>query len=98
MSEIKITVDDVILCANEIRKYNNKLDEVLSFVKKTMNDLNAVWESDASKTLQERFNQFALRFIDESEEIENYARYLDYTASSYDSLETTLNNNASSFE
>ncbi|MBR3266158.1 MAG: pore-forming ESAT-6 family protein [Erysipelotrichaceae bacterium] len=97
MDNIRITLPEVSETASQIRNYNSNLDEILSFVSKTMNELNSIWESDGQEMLLSRFQRFATRFIDESEVIESYARFLDSTVSDYDSLESTIVANASSF-
>ena len=97
MDNIRITLPEVSETASQIRNYNSSLDEILSFVSKTMNELNSIWESDGQEMLLSRFQRFATRFIDESEVIESYARFLDSTVSDYDSLESTIVANASSF-
>ena len=97
MDNIRITLPEVSETASQIRNYNSTMDEILNFVSKTMNELNSIWESDGEEMLLSRFQRFATRFIDESEVIESYARFLDSTVSDYDSLESTIVANASSF-
>ena len=98
MDNLKISLPEVSAAASQIRHYNSNLDETLSYVNKMMNELNSIWLSEGEETLLSRFQKFAQKFIDESEIIENYARFLDDTVSSYDSLESTIVANASHFE
>ena len=98
MEEIRITLPEVSESAAQIRRLNGALDEILAHVSRTMNDLNSVWMSDGQETLLSRFRRFAVRFLDESEVIESYARFLDRTVSDYDSLESTIVANASNFD
>ncbi|MBR0462291.1 MAG: pore-forming ESAT-6 family protein [Erysipelotrichaceae bacterium] len=98
MEDIRITLPEVSNCAASLRNINAGLDEVLSTINRMMMDLNAVWKGTAGETIVERFQKFSARFIDESETIEEYAKFLDYTVSSYDSLESTITANASNFE
>jgi len=98
MDQLKISLPEVSASASQIRQYNANLDETLSYVNKIMNELNSVWLSDTEETLLSRFQNFAQKFINESEIIENYARFLDDTVSSYDSLESAMNANAGNFE
>ena len=98
MENIRITLSKVSGAATAIRNINSNMDDVLNNVKKMMNDLSGVWKGTAGETIVRRFNKFATKFIDESETIEEYAKFLDYTVSSYDSLESTLTSNASNFE
>ena len=96
--QISITLPEVTNVASQIRVINANLDEVLGFVNKQMNELNSVWLSEGAETIISRFQKFAGRFLDESETIEEYAKFLDYTVSSYDSLESTITANAASFD
>lgn len=98
MEEIRISLPELSDTASQMRNYNSTLDEILSFVKKTMNDLQAVWDSDGENTLLTSFNKFSAKFIEESEVIESYARFLDDTVNNYDSLESTIVSNASNFD
>lgn len=98
MDKIKITLPEVSSSASNIRSINASLDEVLSNITKHMNDLSSVWQGTAGETIVSKFQKFTRKFMDESETIEEYAKFLDYTVSSYDSLESTLTSNASSFE
>ena len=98
MEDIRITLPEVSNAATTLRNINTNLDEILSNVSKMMLDLNVVWKGTAGETIVTRFQKFANRFIDESETIEEYAKFLDYTVSSYDSLESTITSNATNFE
>ena len=98
MDELKISLPEVSQTAAQIRNHNSKLDETLSYVNKMMNELNSVWLSEGEETLLARFQKFSQKFISESEIIENYAKFLDETVSSYDSLESTIVANASNFD
>ncbi|MBR5341692.1 MAG: pore-forming ESAT-6 family protein [Erysipelotrichaceae bacterium] len=95
---IRITLPEVADTAAQIRNYNNTLDNILSYVSKIMNDLNSIWLSDGEEMLLSRFQRFANKFIDESEVIESYAKFLDSTVTDYDSLESTIVANASNFD
>ena len=98
MDEIKITLPEVSETAAQIRNYNSTLDDILAYVSKNMNELNSIWLSDGQETLLSRFQSFANRFIDESEVIESYAKFLDDTVSAYDSLESKIVATASNFD
>lgn len=98
MNNIKITLPEVSSAANNIRNINANMDDILNDVSKMMNDLTNVWKGTAGEEIVSRFKRFSSRFIDESQTIDEYAKYLDYTVSSYDSLESTLSSNASNFE
>ncbi len=97
-NEINITLSELSECASAIRNYNASLDDILSSVSKAMHEINSIWKSDGEEALLSRFDRFATRFIDESEVIESYAKFLDSTVSDYDSLESTIVANASNFD
>jgi len=98
MEQIKISLPEVSSTAQAIRSYNHNLDNVLSYVSKTMNSLDSVWQSTGEETLLARFNHFANKFVTESEVIESYAKYLDDIVNNYDTLETTITANAANFD
>lgn len=98
MSEINIGLSEVSDTANRIRLINGNLDDNLNYVSKTMNELNSVWMSEGAETLMSRFLNFSKRFQIESETIDTYVNFLDFTVSSYDTLESTITANASNFE
>ena len=98
MDQINITLPEISNVAAQIRNHNANLDQILAYVNKTMNELNNVWHSEGEEVLISRFQKFATKFIDESEVIESYAKFLDNTVSDYDSLESTIVSNASNFE
>ncbi len=98
MDDIRITLPEVSSAAGNLRSINASLDDLLNSINKMMMDLNGVWKGTAGETIVNRFQKFSSKFIDESETIEEYAKFLDYTVSSYDSLESALTSNASNFE
>lgn len=98
MSDIKISLAQVSECANSIRSCNNQMFEALTTMKKEMNGTNASWLSDGGDTIRNKFNQFAARFDTQKETIDSYARFLDRTVESYDTLETTITSNASGMQ
>lgn len=97
MEDIKISLAEVTACANAIRNLNQRMFESLQNIKKEMNSLDIAWMSESGDTIRARFNTFANRFETQKELINAYGTFLDFTVSSYDSLETTINSNATSF-
>ncbi|MDO4701805.1 WXG100 family type VII secretion target [Erysipelotrichaceae bacterium OH741_COT-311] len=97
MDEIKITMDEVNNLASTIRSINNNMYEALLKVKKEMQDLSLVWMSEGSETIRSRFSNFSNVFEEDKEIIESYAKFLEFTANTYSTIETTINSNASSF-
>jgi len=97
MDEIRITLADVSNASTNIKQINMNLDDTLSQISRCMSELNSLWKGNAGETIVSNFNKFANRFIDESETINEYANFLEYTISSYDSLESAITTNASNF-
>lgn len=97
-NNINITLQEVAETAAQIRSLNAALDDILAYVSGIMRELNSIWLSDGEAMLLSRFEKFAGKFIDESEVIESYARFLDSAVADYDSLESTIVANASNFD
>ena len=98
MSEIRISLSEVAETASRIRALNQQMYDELSEMKKEMNLLNGTWISDGSEEIRSRFNMFAARFERQKEVIDSYAKYLDLTVSSYDTLESAITGNASGIQ
>ena len=97
MDSLKISLAGVKETSGAIRVCNEQIYSTLIEAKKQMNDLAMVWQSDGSEAIRQRFNQFAMQFETQKQIIESYARFLDTAGSRYDTLETTIQNNAGSF-
>lgn len=95
---IQISLGEVSKTAGTIRTLNSNLSTRLEEIKKQMNDLSATWQSDASETIRTKFNNLQPKFEGYFEVVESYAKFLDNTVTSYDTTETTINNNASAFK
>lgn len=98
MEQIKISLNEVSDLANDIRRINENLNDVLEYVHNEMKALSNIWDSDGSDLIRQRFEHFSRKFSEEKETIEAYAKFLDYTVASYSSLESTISKNANSFE
>lgn len=98
MDNIKITMPEVSNTSAAIRNFNVQLDDILSSCLQAMNELSSIWQSEGAETIIDRFKKFSNRFTLESDTIEEYCKFLDLTAQSYDSVESTITSNASSFE
>lgn len=97
MERIQIDLAAVSDAARMIRSKNELLYDLLTQMKKQMNDLSAVWISEGSESIRARFQVFSSQFDVQKDIIERYAAFLDSTVNSYDSMESTITVNASSF-
>lgn len=98
MAQIKISLNEVSDTANRIRNLNQMMYESLVQMKNDMNALDMNWISDASQEIRMKFNQFATKFDNQKDVIDSYARFLDLTVSTYEMLEATMTNNASTMQ
>ena len=98
MANIHISLDEVKQAADELRSLNAAMFEELSDMQKEMNLLDASWISDSSQEIRARFHLLANRFESERERIDEYARFLDLTVESYESLESSITSNASGMQ
>lgn len=97
MDDIKISLNEVSECVGQLRNLGNQIYDHLQLIKKEMDSLNGSWISESGETIRGKFTIFSNRFDQQSEVIQSYATFLDLTVSSYDSLENTINANASNF-
>ena len=91
MSNIQISLAEVSDTAAKLRSTNQLMYDDLSAMQKEITSLNGTWVSDGSEEIRNRFQLFANR-------IDSYAKFLDTTVSSYDSLESTITGNASGIQ
>jgi len=93
-NNIRISLPEVEESCHSMRTLNGELDEVLSSISSDMHSLQSYWQSTGAETIMNQFDRFASRFVVESETIEDYCRFLDYTVQTYNSLESTITSNA----
>ncbi|MDY6063339.1 MAG: pore-forming ESAT-6 family protein [Erysipelotrichaceae bacterium] len=94
---INISLQEVNDLAANLRQIGNQMHENLMESKNEMNKLDGIWEAESSNTIRERFNLFSQKFDDMKNVIDSYASFLERISNSYDSLETTINLNATNF-
>lgn len=95
---IKISLGEVTKTAGSIKNLNQQLTLKLEDLGKEMNALQATWQSDSSDTIRNNFNALAPRFQEYREVIESYAKFLEETVNVYNTVETSINSNASAFK
>ncbi len=98
MSNINISLAEVSETASKMRNLNMMMYEDLEMMKKDMNSLDVSWISDGSNEIRNRFNLLSSKFDEYKNVIDSYVNFLELTVSSYDSLETTITNNASGIQ
>ena len=83
--------------AQKINARNDKLDETLKTIQKTINALEGEWESNAAVTTREKITGMTPRFEQYHSIVKNYATFLHNTAEQYRTAEAGLKNNADRF-
>ncbi len=98
MANINISLNEVSQTASQLRSLNQSIYETLNLMKKEMNQLDSSWISEGSQQIRNQFNLLSNRFEKQREVIDAYAKFLDFTVSSYDTLESTITANASGMQ
>ena len=76
--------------ANEFRSINANMKETLQSCRQTIENLDRIWQGEASQTTIANFRSFAGQYFDVFEdEIRKFADYLDNAAEQYESTEKT---------
>lgn len=95
---IRISTQALMDTAEKIRRINDALDGKLADINKSMNDLEATWKSDGATEIRSNMNALKPRFEEYKAVVESYAKFLVNTAQSYETTESTVQNNASAFK
>ncbi len=98
MSTINISLAEVSDTAANLRMLGSSMYDELNQMKKEMNSLSATWISEGSEEIRSKFTMFSNRFEKHKADIDAYAKYLELTVSSYDTLESTIASNASGMQ
>ena len=98
MSNINISLAEVADTAARLRTLGSSMYDELCSMKKEMDSLSSTWISEGSQEIRSRFGMFANRFDRQKTVIDEYARFLELTVSSYDTLESTISSNASGMQ
>lgn len=95
---INISLAEVSEAASKMRSLNEMMYNDLDMLKKDMNSLDLSWISDGSTEIRTRFNLLSSKFDEYKAIIDSYVNFLELTVSSYDSLESTITNNAAGIQ
>lgn len=98
MAGINVTTQALTEAAGKIRRINSAMDGKLADINNKMNGLETSWQSSASSDIRAAMNALKPRFEEYKNVVESYAKFLDTTAQSYETTETTAQNNASAFK
>lgn len=98
MEGIHISLQEVSKSAGALRAINEDMHQQLLEMRKVMNQLAASWQSPASETIRTKFNGMMPIFENYKAIVESYAKFLDHTVVTYETLEANINTNAGSFQ
>lgn len=98
MDKLTITLADVTKTAGFIRTQNEQLTSCLQEINGYMNQLSSDWQSPAGEKIRMRFHSMLPVFDNYKSIVETYAKFLDQTVTTYQSMEAQLNANAESFQ
>lgn len=95
---IHISTQVLMDTADKVRSINTSLDNKLTDINKSMNDLETTWKSDAANDIRAAMNALKPKFEEYKSVVESYAKFLVDTAQSYESTETAVQANADAFK
>ena len=98
MDQINISLQHVSDSASRMKQLNAAMYENLNAMKNDMNLLNGSWISEGAEEVRSRFNMLSKRFDEYRTAIESYINFLEFTVSTYDSVESTITSNASTMQ
>lgn len=97
MAKINIKIAEVEKIAENMQQLNRKLAQTLNNTKEAMLSLHNSWHSSGAEEIRQRFIAFSSRFDEEFRVVESYVNFLKRTSETYQSLESTIVNNAQNF-
>lgn len=97
MEQLQVTLTQLTQTAASIRTQNTQLNNCLQDIATAMNQLAASWQSPASEKIRSRFHALLPVFENYRSIVDSYAKFLDQTVSTYQSMEAQLNANAENF-
>lgn len=98
MDTLTITLADVTRTAAFIRNQNEQLTNCLHEIHGYMNQLSNDWQSPAGESIRMRFHTMLPVFDNYKSIVESYAKFLDQTVTTYQTMEAQLHANAESFQ
>lgn len=98
MEHLHITLEEVTRTSSLLRTENQKLNGCLQDIHRCMNQLTNEWQSPAAQTIHTKFQSMLPVFQQYQDIVENYAKFLDQTVLTYQTMEGKLKANAESFQ
>lgn len=90
MSKVQISSQEVFQYANQLKTMNQQVQSIFNAVKNRMVQIESIWQSPASNKLMEQFQSLDPVFRNYVQALDQYALYLNQTATSYQENEQML--------
>ena len=99
MAKVKVSTQQLIDTAKNIRTINDKMTSLLEDIQKAINTCtSADWLSDAANATKEKMDSYKQPIQDYKAAVEKYATFLDEAAAHYEETEIMLEQNTSGLE
>lgn len=98
MEQLQITLAQLQQTSTTLRQENTHLNSCLKEIHVCMNQLTNEWQSPAAQTIRAKFQSMLPIFDQYRDIVEQYAKFLDQTVQTYQTMEDQLTSNAQSFK
>lgn len=90
MNGFMISSDEVLSYSQEMKVLENEVQSIFLDVNQKMDQLQSIWDSPASQSLQSQFQSLKPVFQSYVQALDDYANFLNQTAISYQENEQIL--------
>lgn len=90
MNGLMISSDEVLSYSQEMKALENEVQSIFLDVNQKMDQLQSIWDSPASQSLQSQFQSLKPVFQSYVQALDDYANFLNQTAISYQENEQIL--------
>lgn len=99
MGAIQVNTDTVVNAAQNIRKVNSDIRDLISSVESAMQSMNNAWDGNASANAADKYNSIKNAYCDNRYNVmENYVNFLlQQVGEGYEQTETTNKSLADAF-
>lgn len=90
MTNVFVSSDELNRYAAQVRTMKGEMEQIFSQIRQRVNTMNARWDSPAGRSAYSRFESLSPVFDQYAALVENYALFLEQTASAYTENESLL--------
>lgn len=88
--DMQVNSAELMSAADNLKKAVNTMNNTLNEATTTINQTTSSWESAAAENLRSRYTSLSGKFQDFYDAIEKYAKFLNNTASAYESADKKI--------